>query len=30
MTTLQLRASDGNVFPAYLAKPEGPRAARSS
>jgi carboxymethylenebutenolidase len=23
MTTLQLRASDGNVFPAYLAKPEG-------
>jgi carboxymethylenebutenolidase len=24
MTTLQLRASDGNVFPAYLAKPEGP------
>jgi dienelactone hydrolase len=23
MTTLQLRASDGNVFPAYLVKPEG-------
>jgi carboxymethylenebutenolidase len=23
MTTLQLRASDGNVFPAYIAKPEG-------
>jgi dienelactone hydrolase len=23
MTTLQLRASDGNVFPAYLAKPAG-------
>jgi carboxymethylenebutenolidase len=23
MTTLQLRASDGNVFPAYVAKPEG-------
>jgi carboxymethylenebutenolidase len=23
MTTLQLRASDGNVFPAYLARPEG-------
>ena len=23
MTTLQLRASDGHVFPAYLVKPEG-------
>jgi carboxymethylenebutenolidase len=23
MTTLQLRASDGHVFPAYVAKPEG-------
>ena len=23
MTTLQLRASDGNVFPAYVAKPDG-------